>query len=210
MSKIIGIIGGMGPAATCDLYYDIIKHTPGKTDQDHIRVLIDSNVKIPDRTKYILNLYKDQIDTTIWKSSLPVQILNNYEKSDQDIKCPFDYIVQSAKQLENAGSDFLIMSCNTAHYFINKIQDNINIPILSMPEAIAQKLSTEGIKRASILATYGTICGSVYDNIFKKYDIECVYPDYEDQKIIMEIIFDYVKTGRLSELDKFKSKMDVY
>ena len=52
--KTIGIVGGMGPEATCDLYLKIIRNTPADKDQDHIRTIIDSNPKIPDRTAFIL------------------------------------------------------------------------------------------------------------------------------------------------------------
>ena len=55
MEKIIGILGGMGPEATADLFFRIIKSTPAKRDQDHIRTLINSNPKIPDRTSSILH-----------------------------------------------------------------------------------------------------------------------------------------------------------
>lgn len=53
---ILGILGGMGPEATADFYMKIIRATTAKRDQDHFRVIIDSNVKIPDRTAGILGL----------------------------------------------------------------------------------------------------------------------------------------------------------
>ena len=52
--KVIGILGGMGPEATLDLFGKIIANTPAATDQDHLRVVIDSNPKVPDRTAAIL------------------------------------------------------------------------------------------------------------------------------------------------------------
>ena len=51
--KVIGIVGGMGPEATLDLYREILQATPAQKDQDHLRVIIDSNPKIPDRTPAI-------------------------------------------------------------------------------------------------------------------------------------------------------------
>ena len=48
--KVIGIIGGMGPLATADLFKKIVLNTKAEKDQDHIRVLIDNNTNIPDRT----------------------------------------------------------------------------------------------------------------------------------------------------------------
>ena len=52
--KIIGILGGMGPEATADLYYRIIRATPAKKDRDHPRTIIYSNTKVPDRTAAII------------------------------------------------------------------------------------------------------------------------------------------------------------
>ena len=52
--KVIGILGGMGPEATLDLFSKIIANTPAARDQDHLRVVIDSNPKVPDRTAAIL------------------------------------------------------------------------------------------------------------------------------------------------------------
>jgi aspartate racemase len=59
--KIIGILGGMGPEATIDLFYKIVKFTPAEKDQDHLRIIIDNNPKIPDRTAAILKKGEDPL-----------------------------------------------------------------------------------------------------------------------------------------------------
>ena len=97
--KIIGILGGMGPEATADLFYKIIKLTPAKKDQEHLRIIIDNNPKIPDRTKAIL--YKGEN--------------------------PLPELIKTAQNLEKAGANFIIMPCNTAHYYHHEIQKIINI-----------------------------------------------------------------------------------
>ena len=88
--KMVGIIGGMGPLATVDLFGKIVNLTDAKCDNDHIHILIDNNTYIPDRTSYILG----------------------------DGENPIDELVKSAKRLKNMGADFLIMPCNTSHYYI--------------------------------------------------------------------------------------------
>ena len=93
--KIIGIIGGMGPAATIDLYKKIVENTPAEKDQEHIHVIIDSYPQIEDRTEYILYGGKN----------------------------PAPRLIESAKRLESAGADALIMPCNTAHYFAKDIEN---------------------------------------------------------------------------------------
>ena len=93
----IGIVGGMGPEATSMLFSHIIKFTNAKKDQDHIRVFIDNNSSIPDRTEYILGSGED----------------------------PLPYLIDSAKKLEEIGSNVLIMPCNTAHYFFNGMKEAV-------------------------------------------------------------------------------------
>lgn len=63
--KIIGIIGGMGPLATVDLFEKITLHTKAQQDQDHLRVLIDSNTNIPDRTAALLHGGEDPVPQLI-------------------------------------------------------------------------------------------------------------------------------------------------
>ena len=129
--KIIGIIGGMGPLATVHLFERIVLRTKAEKDQDHIRILIDNNTKIPDRT---------------------LAILGNEES-------PVNELVNSAKMLENSGADFLIMPCNTAHYFIEEIKKNISIPFINMPEEAVKHTYDKYGKDAvvGIMATDGTI-----------------------------------------------------
>jgi aspartate racemase len=103
--KTIGMIGGMGPLATVHLFERIVLRTKAEKDQDHIRIIIDNNTNIQDRTKAILG----------------------YGES------PVKELVGSAKMLEKSGADFLIMPCNTAHYFIDHIKKNIKIPFINMP-----------------------------------------------------------------------------
>jgi len=92
--KVIGIIGGMGPEATADLYLKIIHNTPAAIDQQHMHVLIDGNTKIPDRTIAIMQGGED----------------------------PAPYIAASARNLFRAGADYLAISCNTAHYYYDAVQ----------------------------------------------------------------------------------------
>jgi aspartate racemase len=81
--KVIGILGGMGPEATLDCFEKIIKNTPAGKDQDHLRVIIDSNPKIPDRTAAILGF---------GPSPLPL-------------------LLEGCRNLQQAGADFIIMPC---------------------------------------------------------------------------------------------------
>ena len=173
--KTIGIIGGMGPLATYDLAEKILDNTVASCDQDNIPVLIDCNTRIADRTAAILHGGAD----------------------------PRPEMKKSAKRLEEAGADVLIMACNTAHYFYDSVCEDISIPVLHMPRLTAQRLLDMGVKKAGVLATDGTCESGVYGNALEEEGIEPVYPSAEKQKIIMSLIYDHVKAGIMdfSDLD---------
>ena len=103
MQKSIGIIGGMGSLATCDLFKKIIDMTDAKSDQEHIHICIDCNTNIPDRTKAILGGGEN----------------------------PIPEMVRSGIRLQSMGADVLVMPCNTAHYFYDKITPFFDIPLLN-------------------------------------------------------------------------------
>jgi len=170
--KIIGILGGMGPEATTDLFYKIIKLTPAEKDQDHLRVIIDNNPKIPDRTASILGKGGD----------------------------PLPALRETAQNLEKAGADFIIIPCNTAHYFLLSIQGSVKIPILNMIEETAKetrkKISL--IQKVGLLASAGVYETKIYHQHFKKFNIEVISPEEKDKEKVMKVIY-AVKAGDLSE-----------
>lgn len=167
MRKTIGILGGMGPLATCDLYQKVIGVTEAGKDQEHIRVCVDGNTEIPDRTEAILHGGED----------------------------PLPEMVRSAVRLEGMGADVLIMPCNTAHYFYPEILPFVKIPFLNMLEETADAAAKMGIQKAGLLATDGTIQSKVYEKAFQKYKIPLELPTAEEQKAVMELIYDGVKAG---------------
>ena len=107
--KVIGIIGGMGPMATADLFRKLVSLTDADSDREHIHVLIDNDPSIPDRT-----------DAILYGGESPVPL-----------------ICAAAHRLEAAGADVLIMPCNTGHYFHEEIASSCTVPLLSMPEETA-------------------------------------------------------------------------
>lgn len=168
MNKTIGIIGGMGPMATCDLMKKIIENTDAACDQEHIRICVDSNTNIPDRTAAILGKGPD----------------------------PRPEMTKSAVYLQSIGADVLIVPCNTAHYFVPDVQKAVSTPILHMPRETAKALQEQGVKVAAILATDGTLRVGLYDQELQNLGITPVHPDPDDQKMIMSVIYDYVKAGK--------------
>ena len=162
-----GIIGGMGPAATCDLMKKVIDCTDAEDDQHHIHMLVDQNTDVPDRTAAILSGGAD----------------------------PMPQLIASAKRLEAAGADFLCMSCNTAHYFHGRLQQHVGIPILNMPLESALELKRRGVKKVGLLATDGTIRTGVYHRYLEEAGVAVVLPSAEGQKTVMHLIYGGVKKG---------------
>ena len=168
--KIVGIIGGMGPLATADLFEKIICCTRASRDQDHLRVLIDSNTNIPDRTAALLHGGQD----------------------------PTPHLVESARLLERAGAQVLVMPCNTAHNFYDGVAAAVQIPVLHMIRITAQVLRDRGVRTAGLLATDGTIQTRAYQKIFDGSGIDLLTPEGEDQKPIMDLVYQGVKAGDLT------------
>lgn len=174
--KIIGIIGGMGPAATIDLYKKIVENTPAEKDQEHIHVIIDSYPQIEDRTEYILYGGKN----------------------------PAPRLIESAKRLESAGADALIMPCNTAHYFAKDIEKEVNIPLIHIVKCSAEAVKNNypKTKKIGLIATTGTIKAGVYGNILKEYGFETITLPEKIENNIMDCIYKGVKAGKAEEYSK--------
>lgn len=176
MSKKLGILGGMGPLATADLFRKIILLTDAKCDQEHIHILIDNNTSIPDRTSHIVGNGQD----------------------------PRRQLIESAKRLGNMGTDFLIMPCNTAHYFYEDIIKEIDIPFLNMIEETVNyiQINHPNIEKIGLLATDGTSNSGIYDKYFEGTGIKVVKPNNTNQQHIMEFIYG-IKGNKEVTLDGF-------
>ncbi len=166
--KIIGVLGGMGPDATVDLFQKIIDKTAVEKDQDHHRILIYNNPKIPDRTEAILN----------------------------GGESPLKELIKTAEVLKKAGASFIVIPCNTAHYYFEELQQEVGIEILNMLEEVAKKIERDlNIKKVGVMGTRGVLESGIYDKELKKLNFEVVKPAEEQKDKIMELIYS-VKTGQ--------------
>ena len=175
-TKTVGVIGGLGPMATVYFYDMVVRLTDAKTDQEHIDMVIANRATTPDRTDYIIG------------------------KSD---KSPVDILKKDAKRLEAFGSDFLVITCNTAHFFYNEIANEVSIPVLNIIEETIKYAKEKNHKKLGILATTGNINTKLYQNMCKKYGIDCLVLDEEKQSYIMSIIYDDIKSGKPANMEKF-------
>ncbi|SDZ10304.1 aspartate racemase [Proteiniborus ethanoligenes] len=171
--KIIGILGGMGPDATCVLFQRIISLTNAKSDNEHIRIIIDNNPKIPDRTSAIL----------------------------KGTNSPVPELIKTAVNLENAGVDFVIIPCITSHYFFDDIQKEISVPILNALQITKEHIDKEhkSINKIGVIATSGTIKTNLFQKMLENKDI-IIPTDEEQEELVMKVIYgeEGVKAGNRS------------
>lgn len=182
MKKTLGVIGGMGPLATVKLFEKIVLLTDAQSDQEHVHIIIDNNTLISDRSTYILAGGED----------------------------PRNELISSAKKLQDMGADFLIMPCNTAHYFYDEVVDNISIPFLNMIEETARYIieNHKDIKSIGLLATEGTYNTGVYDKTFNKYGLNIIIPSLQKQAYIMELIYNIKKGIHQDNLEGYYKAME--
>ena len=165
-NKTVGIFRRYGPEATVDLMSKIIRATPAKTDQEHIRLLVDNNPQVPSR-----------IDAILEGSENPGPVL-----------------AEMAKGLENWGAEMLAIPCNTAHYYVQYVMEAVNIPVVNMIEETIQVIVASGIKNIALLATTATLKTKLYEEKLIQAGLEVILPDPEFQEEIMRAIYG-VKSG---------------
>jgi aspartate racemase len=168
--KTIGIIGGMGPAATVDLFAKLVEATGAERDQDHLRILIDNNPRIPNRNDAIAGAGPS----------------------------PAPHLAAAARGLQQAGADFLVIACNTAHAFQPEIEAAVTIPLLSMIDATVDAAIENGAERVGVLAADGCRGVRLYDRAFEERGVEALFLDEDQQAEFMKLIF-RVKAGDVGD-----------
>ena len=159
--KIVGILGGVGPEATADLLRRIIKVTPVRNEQEHLRIIVDCNPQIPDRTQAILG------------------------KGES----PLEELVRTAHNLEKAGAEIIAIPCNTAHYYLGDVCKQIHTPIVDMIQETADYISRKfpEMIKIGLLATTGTVKTEIYVYYLKPREV--LVPDNKTQEKLMDAIY---------------------
>ena len=180
IDRAVGILGGIGPLATVYFMELVIRHTCAEKDQDHINMVVLNHATIPDRTDFILG------------------------KSTEN---PLEIMIEDAKKLEAAGAGFIVMPCNTAHYFYDEIRKNVKVEMVSIiEETVRYALETvPGLKKLGILATDGTIRSGTYDIECARHGISCQTPADDERRVLMRIIYDEIKAGKPGDMEALKS-----
>ena len=167
--KTLGIIGGMGALAGAKFFQTIVEHTDAKKDSDHIDVILTSFSQIPDRTSYILGNSKEN---------------------------PIRYIKKALDYLLYCGAKIIAIPCNTAAFFKKEIDDYSVAHVLDIIKCTVSVAKSNGIKKAGIIATSGTIKSEIYQNALELAGIVPYTPNDFSQEKIMLGIYEILKAGK--------------
>lgn len=183
---MLGIIGGMGPMASAVFYDMISSKTDASCDQENLNLILLSHAGMPDRTRAILSKDEAQIEAVRSK------------------------LYADAIFLQNAGCTAIAVTCNTAHYFVNMIEDELDIPFIHLIRETAEAVASKfGAKKVAVLATDGTIETRLYQDELSKRGVIAFTPKAEVQALVMHEIYECIKSGKPADEEIWK-KIEEY
>ncbi|MDC3184915.1 amino acid racemase [Candidatus Pelagibacter sp.] len=171
---MIGILGGMGTQAGLDFCNKLAKLNRGKLDQKYPMFILYNKSNIPERPKNLKKYYN---------------VLNA--------------LVDGCKMLQKNKCKFIVMPCNTAHFWYDDVQKKVNVPILSIPKEVFKntKKNTSKNSKIGLLATEATLNNNIYHKFFLK-DYDLISPNKNLQKNSVNKAITLVKKGRVKEAEK--------
>jgi aspartate racemase len=188
---MIGILGGMGTQAGLDFCNKLAVLNRGKIDQEYPLFILYNKSNIPGRPESIGSQTKNLSNKSTNKKSKA--------KYNKVLKS----LLQGCKLLEKNKCKFIVIPCNTAHYWFDDLQNKINIPIINMPKEVF-KFTKKKCKRNSkigLLATEGTLKTGVYKKFFEK-DYQLIEPSQKIQKMSVNKAIKLVKMGNVKAAAK--------
>ena len=177
--KTIGILGGMGPGASADLYLKLIKTC---------------------QQKYRARLDEDYPPIVIYNLPAP-QMIDSLKNRRKLLRL----LIYGVRKLENAGADFIMLACNTIHYFLPELRQAVSIPIVSIMEEVGKLLAKNRVEKVGLLATTTTVKQKVYESELNGFGISTLVPDKRSQNKLTGIIGKIV-AGELNEKDRIYLK----
>ena len=173
-AKTVGVMGGLGPAATAEFFAKILRETKATRDQEHLRLLIDSDPRIADRNAAIAGRGPS----------------------------PGPALVQMARGLERAGADFLVLVCNAAHHWEQDIRAAVSIPFLSMVTHTVEACLalTPRPSRVGVLAVDACLSVNLYGRELSQRGVQSVNLDAERQARFMQLLYQIKSNDRSAVL----------
>lgn len=170
--KRLGILGGMGPAASAEFVTRLIKQTPATCDQEHMPFVLWNEPRIPDR-------------------STSMQAGDNQ---------PLLWLLQGIQALKTVGCDHIVIPCNSAHYWYDDMA-KMGVPITHIVDSIADELRKLGLKNATVgvMGTQGTIEYGLYQSRLEQQGWTCIVPDRAEMDFFVQPAIDFIKAGKIQE-----------
>ena len=167
MENFFSILGGMGTMAT-ESFVRLINHrTKASKDQEYLNYVFFNHATVPDRTAYIL---------------------------DREQESPMPYLLDDVEKQNLLKPNFIVLTCNTAHYFFDELQAATEIPILHMPREAANELVRQNTTgKVAILGTEGSMKAGIYEKEVRQLGFEAVIPDAQLQAKINHLIYHDIK-----------------
>ncbi len=166
MSKIAGVLGGLGPEATVDFLAKLVAGTDADSDQDHVRLLIDHNPTVPNRHDAIAGR----------SPSVGPQLAD------------------MAAGLERGGADFLVMVCNTAHAYSDEIRRAVSIPFVSIVDVTVEAVTAAGHGPVGVMAAEGCLQAELYQQALTAAGCEPVLWSDDEIATFMALVY-RIKAG---------------
>ena len=174
--KVLGVIGGLGPIATAHFMELVINMTEVDTDQQHLPMIVYNAPYIPDRTAHIL---------------------------DNSQPSPLPDMLKIGQTLQSQGAACIAVPCVTAHYFMDKLEQEIHVPIINGVRETVAHLKENGVKKVGIMATDGTVRSGIFHRQLENQGMTPIAPTAAAQADVMHLIFNNVKAGKPAEMDRF-------
>lgn len=173
----------MGTLASTQFIVDMNRLYSPDEDQKYLNYILYNYADVPDRTAYILDDSKDD---------------------------PAPYLIEAVKAVESLGTEFVVIACNTAHYFIDEIKKETDVPILSMLDVTGDTLRQHDAERIGIMATRGTLDSKLYHQVIEGAGKTVVEPGELLQDKIMSLIYDDVKENNRVDKEKFQAVLSEF
>lgn len=167
-ARTLGLLGGMGPAATVDVLSKIIDATPAECDQDHLPILVRCVPQIPDRTEALLG----------------------------EGPSPREALVQGALELRAAGAEVLAIACNTAHHWYAPVREAFNGIVLHIASAVVDELHEIcAAGPIGLMATRGTLISGFYQDAIDKAGYPLLLPTPQEQAELLDLAITHAKAA---------------
>tara|TARA_B100000787_G_scaffold87240_1_gene64428 strand:+ start:296 stop:1042 length:747 start_codon:yes stop_codon:yes gene_type:complete len=183
---MIGILGGMGTQAGLDFCNKLAMLNRGKIDQEYPLFILYNKSNIPGRPESIG--VQTRAFSNFPRSGINITKYNKVLKS----------LLEGCRSLEKSGCKFIVIPCNTAHYWYEDLKQKIKIPIINMPEEVflhTKKVCKKNTK-IGLLATEGTLKTEIYEKLFKS-EYELIKPNHNLQISSVNRTIKHVKMGNI-------------